>query len=122
MTMSAFQVRISRITALFRRGEGFKNVIQTIRENVPPARRFKPPLKFLLMLRLVAFWRLHLNPHELTIDHADDVGTAKRAEPIEMLICVSEAAAIISIVKDASEHEVVKNAALYVGFFQEYGI
>jgi hypothetical protein len=35
-----------------------------------------------------------------------------------MLIRVSEAAAIISIMKNASEGEVVDDAALYVGFFQ----
>jgi hypothetical protein len=38
-----------------------------------------------------------------------------------MLICVSEAAAVVSIMEDASEGEVIKDAALYDGFFQGCG-
>jgi hypothetical protein len=57
----------------------------------------------------------------LPLDHANDVGASQSTEPVEVLICVSEAAAIISIMKNASEGEVVEDAALYVGFFQEIG-
>jgi hypothetical protein len=72
----------------------------------------------LLVVRLLPARSLHFDPHVHPVDHANDVGRPQRTEPVKVLVHVSEAAAVISVMEDAPEPEVIENAALYVGFFQ----
>jgi hypothetical protein len=62
------------------------DVIQRISQDVLPSCRYKVRLECFLVIRLPALWRFHLNPDKLAVDHANDVGAAKRAEPIEVIM------------------------------------
>jgi hypothetical protein len=68
------------------------------------------------VIALLASGAFGLNANLLAIDRPYDVGTADRAKTLGVTVLALERAAIVPIVTNAPELEVVQDRVLYVGF------
>ena len=93
------------------------HIIQRPRQDIPAAGRDQVALEFLLVIALFALGRFHLDPDVLTLDYANDIGAARRAEAVKMLVGIREVDGIIEVVKNELEREIIEDGCLRRAFF-----
>src|ERR1019366_8103558 len=90
----------------------FYRFIQTANCEYYAVRRHEVPVKGDLVITQLPLRGLHFQTDITPLDDANDIRRAFCAEPIKMLLGVNECAAVVAIVKDALEREIVEDLLL----------